>query len=164
MNKKVIIVAGLTAVLAGFGVQNAYAADATGTGNAVIAVPIGISATNDMEFGSVIASAAAGTVVISTANARSVTGGVTELGGLEEAATFAVSGEPSASYTISFSSGDTLTGTGTPMAIGSFTNTSTGVLDGSGDEAVSVGATLSVAASQTAGAYTGSFTVTVDYP
>lgn len=163
MDRKVIFTVGLTAILVTFGATGAFAADATGTGNATIATPIGIAASANLEFGSVVAGASAGTVTISTAGARSVTG-VTELGGTLQAASFNVTGEGTSTYSISFSSGDTLTGPGTAMSINTFTNDAgaTPALTG-GTDSFNMGATLNVGASQTAGSYSGSFTVTVDY-
>jgi hypothetical protein len=51
------------------------------------------------------------------------------------------------------------------MTVGSFVSNpaSTGTLSSGGTGTILVGATLTVSASQTAGAYTGTFTVTVNY-
>jgi hypothetical protein len=164
MNKLTILAAGLTAALTGFAAPTAFAADATGTGNATIAVPIGVSAVNTLEFGSVQASASLGTVAISAAGARSVTGGVTEFGGTLQAASFNVTGEGTSTYSISVADG-TLTGSGgADMAVSSFTNDAgaTPALTG-GTDTFNLGGTLSVAANQGDGAYSGTFVVTVDY-
>lgn len=59
-------------------------------------------------------------------------------------------------------SGDTLSSGGNTMAIGSFTNNSGGSLSG-GTDSFNVGATLTVGASQAAGSYSGTYTVTVNY-
>lgn len=152
------------AILAVFGLTlgSAKAASTSGNASATIAVPISVSESSALSFGSVIRSASAGTVVINTSGTRSVTGGVTALGGTVSAASFAVSGEGSAAYTISFTDG-TLTGPGTSMAVSTFTNDGSGSLSGGGSETVNVGATLSVGANQTEGAYTGTYTVTVNY-
>ena len=58
-----------------------------------------------------------------------------------------------------------MTGPGTAMALGNFTHDAGGspAFDGSGDLSFNVGADLTVNASQAAGEYSGSYSVTVDY-
>jgi hypothetical protein len=162
MNKTLIIAAGMTTVFACAGAPASFAADATGTGNATIAAPIGISANNSLEFGSILASGSTGTVTISAAGARTVSN-VTELGGTLQAASFDVTGDGTSTYSVSFTDGS-LTGPGTAMSINTFTHDAGGTptLSG-GTDSFNVGANLDVGASQTAGSYTGTFTVTVDY-
>jgi len=121
-----------------------------------------------MDFGT-IAESGAGTVVLATDGSRSVTGGVSTLAsGPGTAADFIVTGEPSATYAITLPASVSLTGPGPAMTADTFVSspTPTGTLSaGPGTETILVGATLNVAAGQTAGAYTtaGTFNVTVNY-
>ncbi len=143
----------------------AHAADATGDAAASIAVPISIAQNGaGLNFGTVTASAALGTVVVTTAGARSVTGGVAELGGTIAAATFDVTGEGTSAYTITLPSSATLNSGGNSMTVDTFNHDAGGspALSG-GSDSFNVGATLNVAANQAAGAYTGTYTITVNY-
>jgi type 1 fimbria pilin len=64
-------------------------------------------------------------------------------------------------YEVSIPSTVTLNGPGAPMTATLSLDTATGTLSGSNSHYV--GATLAVGAGQTAGTYSGSFTVTVNY-
>ncbi len=155
---------GLVAVLP----SSAQAADGTATASATIATAISIANVADMNFGT-IAEAGAGTVVLATDGSRSVTGGVSTLAsGPGAAADFIVTGQPSATYAITLPASVSLTGPGPAMTADTFVSspTPTGTLSaGPGTETVLVGATLNVAAGQTAGAYStdSTFNVTVNY-
>ncbi len=164
MNKKIIF-AGLTSVLVGFGAQSAFAASDTATSSVVIAAPITITKTIDLDFGTILAGTAGGTAVVSAAGASTFTGDVTAFGGTSgTAASFDITGDGTSTFSISHPS-TTMTGTGPAMAL-AFANSSgaTGALV-AGAATVTVGGTLTVAAeaTQTVGAYTGTMTVTVDY-
>lgn len=151
---------------AGFGV-NAYAASATGNATATVIAPIAISNTADLAFGKFAASTG-GTVVMSPASGRTATSAVvlsTVTPGA--AASFNVTGDNNATYAITLPGTATITHTNTidTMSVGTFTSTpsATGTLSGAGAETVAVGGTLTVASAQLAGAYTGTFSVTVEY-
>ena len=81
-----------------------------------------------------------------------------------QAASFKVSGTPNKTYSLDFPATISLTGpTGsTPMTVEEFVH-NTGILDDSGEYTFAVGATLNVGVNQTAGEYTGTFTVTAAY-
>jgi Domain of unknown function (DUF4402) len=128
---------------------------------------IALAKVTDLSFGSAIMSATPGTVVLTPAGARSATGGVTlASGGLVGPATFTVSGDAAASYSVTLPASITLSrsggGTLTISPVIS-TPSGTGTLDGTGQQTLSVGGTLNVAANQQAGAYSGTFNVTVAY-
>lgn len=167
--------AGLALVGALFSTQ-AMAADATATASigATVVQPIAITKTADLNFGNFAADdATSGTVVISTAGARSFTGGATGVSagtGTVSAASFTVTGEGTSTFSITLpSSAVTLThatdATKT-MSVSTFTSnpSATGALT-AGSATVTVGATLSVAAAQTTGVYSNStgLPVTVAY-
>ncbi|HCT94873.1 MAG: hypothetical protein A2X19_10670 [Bacteroidetes bacterium GWE2_39_28] len=139
--------------------------------SATIITPISIAVVDHMNFGNVAASGSLGTVVLTTAGARSVTGGVSlpTTTGTVSAANFTVSGQANFTYSITLPSSVTITrvsGSET-MTVNTFTSdpATTGTIGGGGTQSLSVGATLNVAASQVAGAYTSgsTFNVTVAY-
>jgi len=134
----------------------------TGNAGADVILPLALTEDATLQFGQI--SGISGTVVISSAGARSVTGSVVEEGGTFRAATWTVTGEPSTNYDISYTAGS-LTGPGTAMTIDTFTDSKggTSALDGSGDDSFTVGATLTVGSPQTAGTYAGTYTITVAY-
>jgi len=161
---------------AGFGID-AYAANATGTANATVVTPIAITAVDPLRFGAFSTDAAAQTVTITPAGGRS--GTVTRLVAAGNAGapafgagTFTVAGDTAFNLTyaitlpgngvVSISTG--IGGAGRTMAVDSFTSnpSGTGALT-TGSQALSVGATLTTVASQITGAYTGTYTVTVEY-
>ncbi len=146
---------------------HALAASDTGTANATIIAPITITAVLTLEFGQIVTGAAASVVRISTAGARSLVSGNASLsGGTFRAATFDVTGEPSTTYAITLPAGAaTLTSGGDTMTVDTWVSnpTPTGTLSGGGTETISVGADLNIGASQASGAYTGTYTMTVDY-
>ena len=76
MKKLILAVAALTVVSLTHS-ANAQAASATANATATVVAPIAISKTADLRFGSLSASAAPGTVVMTTAGVRFATGGAT---------------------------------------------------------------------------------------
>ena len=158
------------------GIGNAQAADGTGTANATVVRPITISASSPhLRFGSFSTSAAGQTVAIATNGARTVTGalGVGTTQNAFGAASFTVGGEGALTYAITLpTTTDITTGTGLAaetMAVSGFVSnpSGTGTLSGSagaaGTQTLLVGATITTVASQVAGVYSGTFTVTVAY-
>ena len=141
---------------------------ATATATATIITPIAISNTVNMNFGNIAVNATIGTVVLTPAGARSVTGGCTlpTPTGTVSAASFTVSGLSGATYSITLPAAATTITAVTSMTVDTWTSlpTPTGTLTG-GSETLTVGATLHVGASQAAGVYTSAtpFSVTVNY-
>ena len=146
-------------------------AQATATATATIVTPIAIANTVDMNFGNVAAGAALGTVVLTPAGARSVTGGVTlpAIAGTVTAASFDVTGQANFTYAITLPAAATTIddGGGNTMTVDTWTSspTPTGTLSAGGTQTLTVGATLNVGATQVAGTYVSAtpFTVTVNY-
>lgn len=153
----------------GLGVQ-VHAATTSGTATATVVTPIAISAGDNLRFGSFSTSAAGQTVTINAATSARSSSGVVLVTSTTGAATFNVTGEGTLTYAI------TLPGDGTvnittgvadaprTMAVSSFTSdpSGTGALT-AGAQTLKVGATITTVASQVAGAYTGTFNVSVDY-
>ena len=149
--------------------SNAQAASATATATAVVATAIGIAKTVDMSFGTIGATASAGTVVLNTDGSRTCTDVDCLSGSPGAAASFDVTGEGANTYSITLPSDGvvTLTGLGPAMACDSFVSLplTTGTLT-AGAQTLLVGCTLFVAnaATQTPDTYTSAlFTVTVNY-
>lgn len=147
---------------------------ATATATATIVTPISITKTVDMNFGNVAVINTPGTVVLTPASVRSVTGGVTlpVVAGTVTAASFTVTGTPGYTYSITLPSTDLVIQRTTPpgpetMTVNVFTSTPTptGTLGIGGTETLNVGATLNVAGSQAPGVYVSPspFSVTVNY-
>jgi len=143
-------------------------ASATSEAGARIITPLTIENDHGLEFGDIIAGE--NTITINTDNSREatnsdalvVTTGVTRT---PQAAQFTVKGESNLSYSVVIDGSATLTqvdGTAT-MTIDNFQNTATGTLSASGSEVFTVGADLTVGATQPSGVYEGEFTVTVTY-
>jgi spore coat protein U-like protein len=149
--------------------------NATATATATVVTPISITKATDLSFGSFYPGASSGTVDVNTNGTRGATGGVvtSALGVPAAAAKFDVVGQNSATYTIAYASGVTLTGPGAPMALtqvsdltgagGAATLVAAGALSGAGTQSIYIGGSLAVAANQVSGAYTGTISATVNY-
>jgi len=169
MKKTKIIIATILAMTA-VSISSFAQVSATATTSVTVITPIAISKTVDMNFGNLAASpTVAGTIVLAPTGTRTKSGGITlpAVAGTVTAASFAVTGLGTSTYSITLPGTITLTGTpsGT-MTVSSFLSTpsGTGTL-AAGAQTVLVGGTLNVAAGQPAGAYTNTtnLTVTVNY-
>jgi hypothetical protein len=145
---------------------DSYAATASSNATATVITPIAISNTQDLAFGSFSTTAAAQTVTISAAGARSSVGAIVVPSSTFSASSFNVTGSGTLTYSITLPSNGTVTvtGPGTAMPVNTFTSnpSGTGALT-AGAQTLTVGATLSTNSPQTVGAYSGSFNVSVDY-
>jgi hypothetical protein len=148
---------------------NSISADST----ANVMVPIAITKSSDLVFGKFAAKAGGGSVTVATNGARTGTG-VYLAAGTTTAASFAVKGEPNATYSIDLSSVALSNGTPaqdmTLSLISALTasaatsgSVTSGTLDGSGDQVLYVGGALTVADAQAGGLYSGTVTAAVDY-
>ncbi|MCX6222976.1 MAG: DUF4402 domain-containing protein [Bacteroidia bacterium] len=158
--------------VAGFSVGSYAQVSATATSTATIVTPITITKNVDMNFGNISVNGTAGTVILTPANSRSATGGVTVpvTAGTVTSASFGIAGQGNYTYSITLpGTATTLTHTNTinTMTADTWTSspTPTGTLSAGGAQTLTVGATLHVGASQLAGVYTSGtpFTVTVNY-
>jgi hypothetical protein len=166
--KKVIIAAAIIIAATITQSANAQAATATGSASAKILAPIAIAAGAPLNFGTITASAVAGTVVITPAGARSVTGGVgavTDGANAPTAGVFTVTGAAGYGFSITLPASATITSGVNSMTVNTFASTpsGSGTLVG-GTATVNVGATLNVGAGQASGlTYNGTYPVTVNY-
>lgn len=175
MNIKTVLAATVALGAATFA-NNSLAAQATATASGTVVVPIAITAPANLSFGK-FAKGAGGSVTVSTNGTRTGSGVVlSSIGSSPTAARFDVTGDANATYSISIAPSASLSdGGGTPntMALATFSdltgggatsgNVTSGTLSGTGAQSVYVGGTLTVGATQAAGAYTGSVAVTVEY-
>ena len=147
-------------------------ATTTAATSARVITPITITKVVDMNFGNLVATVAGGAIVLPTSGAR--TGDAAILLGTQNgtvaAASFTVTGEIGFTYAITLppasfnvSNSDTTPAT---MSVGTFVSSpsSTGSLV-SGTQTLLVGATITLAANQKAGAYTNTsgLAITVNY-
>jgi hypothetical protein len=137
-------------------------ASATGTAGVTVFTPITVTQTQGLDFGA-ITSGQSGTVAIDQASGtRSVSGGVGAIAvNVGKAGAFAVNGQLNAAINVVV--GANITGfqagiTGVTLASGLPV-----VLAGT-SATFNVGGSLNVPANTPAGAYTGSYTVAVNYP
>jgi hypothetical protein len=119
-----------------------------------------------LSFGKFVA--ANGTLTVSPGGMRSVSGAIVLLQtGPGQAAQFVVTGDPDAVYSVSLPIDGivAITNGGSSVAVNGFASNpaSTGVLPLSGTQILNVGARLEVTAGLTPGAYSGTFSVVVDY-
>lgn len=157
----------LTALVLSTSAVQAQFDDAVGTAdaNASIVSAISIADTSDLNFGDVVASGVAGTVVMTSAGVRSATAGAT-LGSSTgiSAAAFTVTGDADSTFAITLPTTIQILAGTDEMTVDNFTSSlgAIGTLSG-GTATLGVGATLQVEAAQVAGNYTGTFNVTVAY-
>lgn len=171
-----IVFSTAVALSAGLGV-NSYAATATSVSIAKVLIPIAITKTRDLVFGS-FAPGVGGTVTVSTSGARTKSGTIlSNIGVTPSSAQFAVVGDGVSTYSISFTN-TALTSTGTPgdsMALAIFSDftagnatsgsvaTSNGTLS-AGVQTIYVGGTVTVGPTQPVHAdYTANVVVAVEY-
>lgn len=133
--------------------------------------PMTITKDLDLRFGTVVTGNAAGTVVIGITGAAvrnlgtytDIVTGADSFG----AAQFTVRGTPNERFGVSLPVVNVLlTGPGTSLIVNAFTtnhDSSVDRLNGLGNKIILVGATLNIPANQLAGAYSGTFSVTVSY-
>ena len=117
---------------------------------------------NAMSFGTITPPVAGGKVVLSTGGTITPAAGFF-FAGTPAAGVFTAHSIANFPAAVSFSTGDTVNGPGTPMALGTFTNNAAANFDGSGNLTFKVGATLTVNANQAPGSYAGTYTVTVNF-
>jgi hypothetical protein len=176
MNKRILLATGaaVLTLAAMSGIHNANAVTTSGDVEATILQTITLTAVDELDFGSLTPSGVAGTVVISTAGARSFTGGVTLVGGGgENNGTFNLDGADGYTVTVDVPASDTVVSGADSMTVNGFiysynagadnAGDGTAVLAAGGPHVLSMGATLNVAINQPAGQYQGAYDVTVNY-
>ncbi len=146
--------------VAGFASSSAMAASTNGTANATLVTAISIAAVQSLEFGSI--GNAANTVTIDTAGTRTATDATQLAGGAPQAARFTVTGNGAAAFTVTLPASTTITNGTDNLTVNNFTHNAPATLT-AGTANFDVGADLVIVGGESAGAYTGTFTVTVNY-
>ena len=153
----------LAAPMAAFGQSSATAsANATAT----VYTAIALAKTHDLAFGNVFSTTAGGTVTVSSAGVESSSPtGLFAAANTPTAASFTVGGANNAVFAITLPSSASLTSGSNTMTVNTFTSSlgASSTLSAGGTATLDVGANLVLGASQAAGSYTGSFSVTVAY-
>ena len=175
--KKLIIIFAAMVMMAAFTTKvmaqkstMAFTSTAPNDARAEVLSSIGLTAVNPLEFGG-LSSGASGTVILTPLGIRTATGGVTLLATniTPTAASYTMTGAMNTLYFITLPTTPqiiTRVGNSATMSVQTFTcsyPTLSHLIDVSGTDAFTVGATLVVGASQLSGTYTGSFDVTVAY-
>jgi len=144
----------------------AHAADVTAKAGGSIIDALTIEKTEDLYFGTIVPSATASdTVRINTGGELICGASLTCLGDDASVAAFSVRGERRFTYSVSLPEQVVLSNGSDTMTIISLDSSigSQGTIAPNGRDAFTVGGTLSVAASQAPGDYSGTFNVTVEY-
>lgn len=155
----------------------ALAASATVTVSAQVVQPLSISSQTPLRFGTVLAGSGAGEIVVDANGTRQLNGSVNVQPGNFAAATFSLRGDANRNYVVQLPASLTFsvsnaTGAGNgDLQVNNFTsrsantgaNTNHGTLDASGNDILSVGATLTVPSGAAPGTYSGTVPITVSY-
>ena len=163
MNKNVLkaVIAGSLVASLGLGATAAHAATASATAKAKILRQVTLTNTTDLQFGTIVSSPTASTVVVSTAGTRTC-GASLVCSGASTAAGFNVTGTNGQVVSVSVPASVTLT-SGTFSMVADLATSATSLTLASNAGSFSVGGTLNVAADQDDGDYAGTFNVTADY-
>lgn len=165
--KTALITATAAAALSGAAMaQVGPTPSASADANATVVAPIAITKASDLDFGQVTE----GNVVLAPNGTRSGDGIFPGSASTGTAAKFNVSGEGNAAYFVTLPNSANLTGPGPDLIAALFTATSNngpinaGVANlASGSDVLNVGASLTIPSGQAAGAYSGTFNVSVQY-
>ncbi|MEK6636641.1 MAG: DUF4402 domain-containing protein [Pseudomonadota bacterium] len=163
MNKnilKVIVTGSLVASL-GMGATAAHAATASATAKAKILRQVTLTNTSDLQFGTIVSSPTASTVLVSTTGVRTCGSGLV-CSGTSTAAGFNVTGTNNQVVSVSVPTLVTLT-SGTFSMVADLATSATSLTISGNSGSFAVGGTLNVGADQSDGDYEGTFNVTADY-
>lgn len=165
MNKKLLIITGAAVTSVGIYSASTFAANvASSTATANVLAPMAILEVVALDFGDISVDANPGTVQVVVADGtRAVTGGASiSVSDAGNRGSYTVTGAGNRTYSISIPD-TTLIGGGAPMPV-TFTHDAGGTPTlTTGADAFLVGGTIAIAGSQVPGAYSGTYTVTVNY-
>ena len=164
MNKNILkaVVAGSLVASLGLGSTAAHAAQADATAKAKILRQVTVTNTTDLQFGTIVSSPTASTVVVSTAGARTCGAGLV-CSAASTAAGFNVTGTSGQVVTVSVPASVRLTAGAGRFMDADLATSATSLTLASNAGSFSVGGTLYVKADQDDGDYAGTFRVTADY-
>jgi hypothetical protein len=121
---------------------------------------ISVAAVQSLEFGSI--GNGANTVTVDLAGARTATDATQLAGGAPQAANFTVTGSGALPFTVSLPASTTITNGTDTLTVNNFTDNAPANLT-AGTANFDVGGDLVIVGGESVGAYTGTFTVTVNY-
>ena len=162
--KKFLMAAAIVAASSAPAFAAGNTASGSGVATATVIAPITLTHTSGAALGfGKFTTGTGGTVVVSAAGAGSVTGDVTFVtGSANSADAFTVAGDAGRSFTISTGTGNVSAGGG-DIPFTTSASAATGTLDTAGAASFTVGGTLTLAGTEPAGDYSGSYTATVTY-
>jgi len=144
------------------GTPLALATTERGRASATILQGIVVTEAVPMSFAAVAPPPSGGAIVLSTAGTIRSSGGFV-FRGTPAPGAFNARGLPHHPTSVSFSTGNFVTGPGPAMRLGAFTNNAASAFDGTANLNFAVGATLVINPNQTPGQYTGTYAVTVNF-
>ena len=162
MNKKLLLIAGAAITSAGIYSASVMAATTTGTSTANVIETITILSGVDLAFGDIV-SGTSGTVILDTANGTS--GGLTT-SGIRTSGTFDVDGADGKFFTISLPTAPVLLSNGPDtLSVSAFTDSEGGVgqIPVGAAITIGIGASLTADGTESPGAYSNTYSVTVNY-
>jgi hypothetical protein len=167
----IVGLAALAATLVAASPAAAQLASAPATAKGVVLLPLTLTKSSDLDFGTVVASAVAGNVVIdSDTGVRTVGGGVTAVPSFPGGrALFQGAGSANQDVDLTLNAPAVLTSGANTITVNSMTFDSGGgtattrTIDATGAFSVGVGGDFAIGVNQPNGLYTASFTVTADY-
>lgn len=151
-----------TVAIALLSAAGAQAASTTAGATASILSPVSVTKSADLAFGKIVAGAASSTVTLTSAGGFTCGTGLTCYG-THGAAAFNVAASSGETVTVAADSSVTLSDGGSNTMVATLSPSVTTIALTTGTGNFSVGGELTVGASQAAGAYAGTFAVTVDY-
>jgi hypothetical protein len=167
--KKIILASAIALVSIGASASPAFAASgntssASGSATATVVQPIVLTHTSGAALGfGRFTTGTGGSVIVSSAGVGSVSGDVAFVPGSSNSAdAFTVTGDASRSFSISTGSGSVTDGT-TSIGFTTAASAATGTLSAGGTASFSVGGELTLAGTEAAGAYAGTYSATVTY-
>jgi hypothetical protein len=181
MKKKNLLLAAIVILFSFTGsLQAQTSATVTTSAGAVLIVPTALTQTAPLHFGTInLVSIAAGTCIFSTSGVRTFTGGLSGSASVPVAtnAAYTVTGKMSQTYAVTLPAAAITIKIGSSVAapdnmtvsaftarfLGTPVDALTSKLSVTGTDSFVVGATLTSMASQNAGIYAGTFTVSIDY-
>lgn len=175
MNRFALVSALAVAAVGFAGTASAQStASASGQGSITVIRPLTVTKSADMKFGTVVRpSTGSGSVVVSNAGARTVSGGVVALnsGDTPQAAQFNIDGEGGqsvsvtvpATFTMANGSESLTVTTSNNLGTNASAQTLSNALGSAGSLNVRVGGSVALPSTAATGVYTGTFTVSAAY-
>ena len=135
------------------------------TASATVLAGLTLANTQVLNFGKIVTSGTPGTAVLTTAGAMSYTGGITSAPGTATVASFTATGTTGQAVNLTIPATITITGpSASTMVITTSTDaTANPITLATGTLIFKIAGSLAVSATQTTGAYNGTYAVTVAY-